>query len=68
MKAAITTVDHRFEVVDLPDPSDAGRPVPIALSTLVRRLPGLALAVPADELRFQNEQEIYGIEELPVTW
>ncbi|KLO43384.1 cytochrome P450 [Mycobacterium nebraskense] len=40
----------------------------IALSTLVRRLPGLALAVPADELRFQNEQEIYGIEELPITW
>ena len=25
-------------------------------------------AVPADELRFQNEQEIYGIEELPITW
>src|SRR5271166_4734345 len=40
----------------------------IALATLVRRLPGLALAVPADELRFQNEQEIYGIEELPITW
>jgi cytochrome P450 len=40
----------------------------IALSTLARRLPGLALAVPADELRFQNEQEIYGIEELPITW
>ncbi len=40
----------------------------IALWTLARRLPGLALAVPADELRFQNEQEIYGIEELPITW
>jgi cytochrome P450 len=40
----------------------------IALSTLARRLPGLALAVPADELRFANEQEIYGIEELPITW
>jgi cytochrome P450 len=40
----------------------------IALSTLARRLPGLALAVPAGELRFQNEQEIYGIEELPITW
>jgi cytochrome P450 len=40
----------------------------VALSTLVRRLPGLALAIPADELRFQNAQEIYGIEELPVTW
>jgi cytochrome P450 len=40
----------------------------VALSTLVRRLPGLALAIPADELRFQNAQEIYGIEELPITW
>jgi cytochrome P450 len=40
----------------------------IALSTLAHRLPGLALAVPAGELRFQNEQEIYGIEELPITW
>nr|WP_235852644.1 cytochrome P450 [Mycobacterium interjectum] len=40
----------------------------VTLSRLVRRLPGLALAVPADDLRFQNEQEIYGIEELPITW
>jgi hypothetical protein len=38
----------------------------IALPTLARRLPGLALAVPADELRLQNEQEIYGMEELPL--
>jgi cytochrome P450 len=40
----------------------------IALSALFRRLPTLRLAVPEDQLRFQNEQEIYGIEELPVTW
>jgi cytochrome P450 len=40
----------------------------IALATLARRLPNLRLAVPAEELRFQNEKEIYGIEELPVTW
>lgn len=40
----------------------------VALSTLVRRLPGLRLAVAEEDLRFQNEQEIYGIEELPVTW
>lgn len=40
----------------------------IALATLARRLPGLTLAVPAGELRFQNQQEIYGIEDLPVTW
>jgi cytochrome P450 len=40
----------------------------IALSTLVRRLPSLRLAVPVEELSFRNEQEIYGIRELPITW
>jgi cytochrome P450 len=40
----------------------------IALSTLVRRLPRMRLAVPVEELCFQNEQEIYGIGELPVAW
>jgi cytochrome P450 len=40
----------------------------IALATLARRLPGLRLAVPLEELHFQNEQEIYGISALPVTW
>lgn len=40
----------------------------IALCTLARRLPGLQLAVPAQELRFRTEQEIYGIAELPITW
>jgi len=40
----------------------------IALSTLARRLPGLRLEVPLEGLRFQNEKEIYGIDELPVRW
>lgn len=40
----------------------------VAFCTLARRLPGLALAVDADELRFAGNQEIYNIEELPVTW
>jgi cytochrome P450 len=40
----------------------------VALSTLVRRLPRLKLAVTAQELNFRNEQEIYGISELPVAW
>ena len=40
----------------------------IALSTLVRRLPGLRLAVPAEQLRFMNDQEIYGMHELPIAW
>jgi cytochrome P450 len=40
----------------------------IALTTLFRRLPGLRLAVPQDQLRFADEQEIYTIHELPVSW
>ncbi|MGV0743769.1 cytochrome P450 [Mycolicibacterium sp. XJ870] len=40
----------------------------IALTTLVRRLPGLRLAVPLEQLKFQTDKEIYGIEELPITW
>jgi cytochrome P450 len=39
----------------------------VAFSTLARRLPGLRLAVPADELRFKDA-DIYGMKELPVTW
>jgi cytochrome P450 len=40
----------------------------IALTTLARRLPGLQLAVSPHELTFQYQQEIFGIEKLPVTW
>lgn len=40
----------------------------IALTTLFRRLPDLRLAIPADEIKFAGEQEIYTIHELPVTW
>jgi cytochrome P450 len=40
----------------------------IALSSVVRRLPGLRLAVPESELCFQTEKEIYGVDALPVTW
>jgi cytochrome P450 len=40
----------------------------ITLTSLVRRLPGLRLATPVDDLQFQNEQEIFGIKELLVTW
>ena len=40
----------------------------VALATLARRLPGLRLAVPAEELSFAGQQEIYTIHELPVTW
>ncbi|MEV6590785.1 cytochrome P450 [Streptomyces acidicola] len=40
----------------------------IALRTLLRRLPGLRLAVPIEEIRFRNDMSIYGVHELPVTW
>jgi cytochrome P450 len=40
----------------------------VTFSTLARRLPGLTLGVDAEELRFAGNQEIYNIEELPVTW
>jgi cytochrome P450 len=40
----------------------------VALKTLARRLPDLRLAVPEEELRFMNDQAIYRLEALPVTW
>jgi cytochrome P450 len=39
----------------------------VAFATLARRLPGLQLAVPSDELKFKDA-DIYGMKELPVTW
>src|SRR6202012_392957 len=39
----------------------------VSFATLARRLPGLQLAVPPEELRFK-EADIYGMKELPVTW
>ena len=39
----------------------------VAFATLARRLPGLQLAVPPDELQFK-EADIYGMKGLPVTW
>ncbi|MFI5973404.1 cytochrome P450 [Streptomyces sp. NPDC051452] len=36
--------------------------------TLLRRVPGLRLAVEPDELRFKDDAMVYGVHELPVTW
>ena len=38
------------------------------LPALLRRFPGLALAVPEDRLRFRQLSFVYGIEELCLTW
>ncbi|WP_042372488.1 cytochrome P450 [Streptacidiphilus neutrinimicus] len=40
----------------------------IALETLIRRLPGLRLAVPVEQLRYRTDTVVYGVEELPVAW
>ena len=39
----------------------------VAFTTLARRLPGLKLAVPPEELSFKHAN-IYGMKELPVSW
>ncbi|HXM54301.1 MAG TPA: cytochrome P450 [Candidatus Dormibacteraeota bacterium] len=40
----------------------------IALDTIIRRLPGLALAVPVEQLAWRDETFLHGLYELPVTW
>ena len=40
----------------------------VGLGTLLRRLPGLALAVPADDLRWRPSFRVRGLLELPVRW
>ncbi len=40
----------------------------IALSTLLRRLPGLRLAVPMEQVNFRHDMTVYGVHELPVAW
>ncbi|MFF0150487.1 cytochrome P450 [Micromonospora sp. NPDC005203] len=40
----------------------------VMLDTLVRRLPGLRLAVPADEVSWQRNRVMRGVRHLPVSW
>jgi cytochrome P450 len=40
----------------------------VAMATLVRRLPGLSLAVPADEVPWRSDRLVRGVRSLPVTW
>ncbi|WP_410651815.1 cytochrome P450 [Amycolatopsis sp. cmx-4-54] len=40
----------------------------IVFDTLFRRVPGLRIAVPVDELQFKHDSTIYGLHALPVTW
>ncbi|GGV51680.1 cytochrome P450 [Streptomyces spectabilis] len=40
----------------------------IAFPELLRRLPGLRLAVPADQVPLREKMAVYGLHSLPVTW
>ncbi|WP_236796824.1 cytochrome P450 [Amycolatopsis sp. GM8] len=40
----------------------------IVFDTLLRRVPGLRLAVPSDRLPYKDDANVYGLYELPVTW
>jgi cytochrome P450 len=40
----------------------------IVFDTLVRRVPGLRLAQPVEELPFKVDGNVYGLYEMPATW
>ncbi|MFF0015347.1 cytochrome P450 [Streptomyces sp. NPDC005374] len=40
----------------------------IALPALLARFPGLRVAVPAEEIVFQQGTTVHGVHELPVSW
>lgn len=40
----------------------------VALPALLRRLPGLRLAIGLEEVRFRHDMSAYGVHELPVLW
>ncbi|MEV7555374.1 cytochrome P450 [Amycolatopsis sp. NPDC089917] len=40
----------------------------IVFDTLFRRMPGIKVAVPIEELPFKHDSTIYGLHALPVTW
>lgn len=40
----------------------------IALPALLRRFPGLRLAVPPEQVRMREDMSVYGVHALPVAW
>jgi cytochrome P450 monooxygenase OleP len=40
----------------------------VALSTLLRRMPGLRFAIAEEELPWKTGRLVRGLEQLPVTW
>jgi cytochrome P450 len=46
----------------------ARKEMQIAFPALLRRFPGLALAVPYDQADFRSYHVVHGLHALPVTW
>ncbi|RAS71024.1 hypothetical protein C8D87_1011325 [Lentzea atacamensis] len=40
----------------------------VSFRELLRRLPGIRLAVPADEVHVRTTSTIFGVKRLPITW
>jgi cytochrome P450 len=40
----------------------------IAIETILRRLPGLRLAVEFEDVRFRHEMAVFGVHALPISW
>ncbi|MFD1277821.1 hypothetical protein ACFQ51_55345 [Streptomyces kaempferi] len=40
----------------------------VALGTLFKRIPNLRLAVPLQELQFKHNENLVGLQNLPMTW
>lgn len=40
----------------------------VAFEAILRRLPGLRLAVPFEQVRFKDDMQIFGVHALPVAW
>jgi cytochrome P450 len=40
----------------------------VALTTMTRRMPGLRLAIPLEQVAFRHDMGIYGVHALPVLW
>jgi cytochrome P450 len=42
--------------------------IEVAIGTLLRRFPDLALAVPLEKIPFREDMFVYGVHELPINW
>jgi cytochrome P450 len=40
----------------------------VAFEAVLRKIPGIRLAVPVDDIRFKHDSSVYGLYSMPVTW